>query len=116
MACSDSRVSMTDVADDLARCPLFEGLSSREDLERCCPTATRLDFHDKETIYFQGEPCLDVFCVLEGQVKLARVSGEGTGFTIALLSGGELFGSALSGAAGTEAQEAATARGATVVW
>lgn len=104
------------VADDLARCSLFEGLSVQEDLGRYCPTATTRCFQDKDTIYSQGELCPDLFCVVAGQVKLARVSSEGDGFTTALLTGGELFGPALSGSPGPEAQETATVRRGATVW
>lgn len=116
MMASDSHGSRADIADGLARCPLFEGLSLGEDLGRYCPSARTVSFRDKDTIYSQGEPCPDLFCVLDGQVKLARVSRAGTGFTTALLSSGELFGPALFGSAAAEAQDAATARGETVVW
>jgi CRP/FNR family cyclic AMP-dependent transcriptional regulator len=104
------------MTEGLGRCPLFEGLSLGEDLGRYCPAARTLSFRDKDTIYSQGEARPDLFCVLDGQVKLARVSSEGAGFTTALLSRGELFGPGLSVSAGTAAQEAATARGGTVVW
>ena len=103
-------------ADRLACCALFEGLSLQRELERHCPTATTQSFTDRDTIYSQGETRSDLFCVLDGQVKLARLSGGGGGFTTALLAAGELFGPGLFGSAEAEARETASARGEALVW
>ncbi len=112
----DSPAGRSQVAGALARCHLFEGLALQEDLAHCCPTATRVALRDKDALYSQGEACSHVFCVLEGQVKLSCVSREGAAFTTAFLSAGELFGPALSGSPQAVAQEAATARDATLLW
>jgi CRP-like cAMP-binding protein len=66
------------------------------------------------TIYRQGEPGQTVFCVLDGQVTLARVSYDGATLTTAALEAGDFFGPALSGA--TEAEDTARAKGAVSVW
>ena len=65
------------------------------------------------TIYTQGEPARTVFCVLEGQVTIAKVSSEGAVLTTAVLGPGEFFGAALSGATETDT---ARAKGAVSLW
>jgi CRP/FNR family cyclic AMP-dependent transcriptional regulator len=55
-----------------------------------------------------------VFCLLEGQVTLARDNDEGETITTALLSPGDFFGAALGGAARSE--DTARAKGAVSVW
>jgi CRP-like cAMP-binding protein len=97
------------------RCALLDGLSP-EDLQRSCPTAAASLFPSGSKIYFQGKRCEEVFCVLEGQVKLARVNREGRELTTALMTAGEFFGPALGAPGAPEAPETATARGATTVW
>ncbi|MCH8165208.1 MAG: Crp/Fnr family transcriptional regulator, partial [Planctomycetes bacterium] len=66
------------------------------------------------TIYRQGEPGRTVFCVLDGQVTIARVSYDGATLTTAALGPGDFFGPALSGA--TEAEDTARAKGVVSVW
>jgi CRP-like cAMP-binding protein len=86
----------------------------REDLRRDCPTARIVTIRHRGTIYRQGEPGQTVFCVLDGQVTLARVSYDGATLTTAALEAGDFFGPALSGA--TEAEDTARAKGAVSVW
>jgi CRP-like cAMP-binding protein len=62
-------------------------------------------------IYTQGDRCHYLFCILSGQVKLARVDYEGNEFTTGFLTTGELFGPGLGGSGSLEAQETATAKG-----
>ncbi len=102
-------------SNNLERCSLLAGLSL-QDVRRCCPTATIRTFRHRVAIYAQGERCSDLFCVLSGQVKLARVDYEGNEFTTGFLTTGELFGSALGGTDSFEAQETATAKGVVSVW
>jgi CRP-like cAMP-binding protein len=86
----------------------------REDLRRDCPTARIVTIRHRGTIYRQGEPGQTVFCVLDGQVTIARVSYDGATLTTAALEAGDFFGPALSGA--TEAEDTARAKGAVSVW
>jgi CRP-like cAMP-binding protein len=86
----------------------------REDLRRDCPTARIVTIRHRGTIYRQGEPGQTVFCVLDGQVTLARVSYDGATLTTAALEAGDFFGPALSGA--TEAEDTARAKGEVSVW
>ncbi len=98
---------------NLEGCPLLAGIPP-EDLRRDCPTARIVAIRHRGTIYRQGEPGRTVFCVLDGQVTIARVSYEGATLTTAALGPGDFFGPALSGA--TEAEDTARAKGVVSVW
>jgi CRP-like cAMP-binding protein len=97
----------------LEGCPLLAGISP-EDLRRDCPTARIVATRHRGTIYRQGEPVGTIFCVLDGQVILGRVSHDGAALTTAALAAGDFFGPALSGA--TEAEHTARAKGAGSLW
>jgi CRP-like cAMP-binding protein len=98
---------------NLEGCPLLAGIPSQE-LRRDCPTARVVAIRHRSSIYRQGEPARTVFCVLEGQVTIARTDDAGAVLTTAVLGAGDFFGAALSGAAETE--DAAKAKGAVSVW
>ena len=98
---------------NLEGCPLLAGIPP-EDLRRDCPTARIVAIRHRGTIYRQGEPGRTVFCVLHGQVTIARVSYDGATLTTAALGPGDFFGPALSGA--TEAEDTARAKGVVSVW
>jgi CRP-like cAMP-binding protein len=100
-------------ASDLEGCPLLAGVPP-EDLRRDCPTARIVAVRHRGTLYRQGEPARAVFCVLDGQVTIARTSADGATLTTAVLAAGDFFGPALSGAAQTE--DSARAKGAVSVW
>ena len=97
----------------LEACPLLAGIPAG-DLRRDCPAARIVAIRHRGTIYRQGEPARAIFCVLEGQVTIARVNAEGATLTTAVLGAGDFFGPALSGAAETE--DTARAKGAVSVW
>ncbi len=99
--------------NELKGCPLLTGIPL-EDLRRDCPTARIVAIRHRGTIYRQGEPGRAVFCVLDGQVTIARVGYEGATLTTAALGGGDFFGPALSGA--TAAEDTARAKGAASIW
>jgi CRP-like cAMP-binding protein len=100
-------------ANALAGCPLLAGVPP-EDLRRDCPTARIVTIRHRGTIYRQGDPGRDVFCVLDGQVTIARVGLDGAALTTAALGAGDFFGPVLSGA--TEAEDTASAKGAVSIW
>jgi CRP-like cAMP-binding protein len=102
------------VLDDLCRCALFADVSF-DAVQRDCTTAKIRSFVHGSTIYSQGEHCSDVYCVLGGQIKLARVSQAGDEFTTGLRTTGELFG-ALDGTDSSNAQDTATAKGSVTLW
>ena len=98
---------------NLDACPLLAAVST-EDLRRDCPRARIVTVQHRGTIYRQGEPARAVFCVLDGQVTLARVNAAGAILTTAVMVAGEFFGSALGGA--DKAEDTAKAKGSVVVW
>jgi CRP-like cAMP-binding protein len=98
---------------ELKGCPLLAGIPP-EDLRRHCPTARIVAIRHRGTIYRQGDLGRTVFCVLDGQVIIARVSHDGATLTTAALGAGDFFGPALSGAA--EAEDTARAKGAVSIW
>ncbi len=97
----------------LNACPLLKGIAP-EELRRDCPTARIVSIRHRGTIYRQGEPAQSVFCVLDGQVTIARTNHDGAILTTAVLAPGDFFGPALSGA--TEAEDTARAKGAVSIW
>jgi CRP/FNR family cyclic AMP-dependent transcriptional regulator len=99
--------------NELNGCPLLAGIPP-EDLRRECPTARIIAIRHRGTIYRQGEPGRTVFCVLDGQVTIARVTYDGATLTTAALGAGDFFGPALSGA--TAADDTAMAKGAVSIW
>jgi CRP/FNR family cyclic AMP-dependent transcriptional regulator len=97
----------------LKGCPLLAGIPP-EDLRRDCPSARIVAIRHRSTIYRQGEPGRTVFCVLDGQVTIERVSYDGATLTTAALGAGDFFGPALSGAAAAE--DTARAKGTILIW
>jgi CRP/FNR family cyclic AMP-dependent transcriptional regulator len=97
----------------LAACPLLAGIPP-EDLLRDCPAARVVAVRHRGTIYRQGEPAGAVYCVLEGQVTIARTNAEGAILTTAVLGAGDFFGAALGGA--TKTEDTARAKGAVSLW
>jgi len=97
----------------IAGSPLLAAIPP-EELRRYCPTARVVPVRHRGAIYRQGEPGRHVFCVLEGQVTIARLSAEGDTLTTAVLNPGDFFGSALGGAA--ENEDTARAKGTASVW
>jgi CRP-like cAMP-binding protein len=98
---------------NLDACPLLAAVST-EELRRDCPKARIVTVQHRGTIYRQGEPARAVFCVLDGQVTLARVNAAGAILTTAVMVAGEFFGSALGGA--DKAEDTAKAKGSVLVW
>lgn len=97
----------------LEACPVLAAVPA-EDLRRDCPAARIVAIRHRGTIYRQGEPVPSIFCVLEGQVTIARTSHDGANLTTAVWSPGDFFGPALSGAAAAE--DTARAKGAVSIW
>jgi CRP/FNR family cyclic AMP-dependent transcriptional regulator len=97
----------------LKGCPLLAGIPP-EDLRRDCPRARIAAIRHRGTIYRQGDPGHTVFCVLAGQVTVARVNNDGATLTTAALGAGDFFGPALSGA--PAAEDTARAKGAASIW
>jgi len=94
-------------------CPLLAAIRA-EDLRRDCPDARIVAVRHRGTIYRQGEPARSIYCVLDGQVTLARDNESGATLTTAVLSAGDFFGAALGGAA--QSEDTAKAKGAVSLW
>lgn len=94
-------------------CPLLAAVPPGE-LRRDCPTARIMAIRHRGTIYRQGDPARSIFCLLDGQVTIARADSDGAILTTAVFGAGEFFGAALSGA--TQTEDAARAKGAVSVW
>ena len=102
---------MTSPLNDLGACPLFAGVPLSA-IKQVCPSAEIESFPHGSVIYTQGEHLGEIFCVLDGQIKLARLSRDGAEFTTALLANGELFGAPLNDLPAFEVPETATLKGA----
>jgi CRP/FNR family cyclic AMP-dependent transcriptional regulator len=97
----------------LKGCPILAGIPP-EELRRDCPTARIVAIRHRGTIYRQGHEGRTVFCVLAGQVTVARINHDGATLTTAALGAGDFFGPALSGA--PAAEDTARAKGAASIW
>ena len=95
----------------LEACPLFAGVPFHT-IKQDCPSVDIVSYPHGSVIYTQGQRVEEVFCVLDGQVKLARLNRDGAEFTIALLANGELFGAPLNDSPAFETPETATVKGA----
>ncbi|MEP6847707.1 MAG: Crp/Fnr family transcriptional regulator [Acidobacteriota bacterium] len=98
---------------DLNGCPLLASVPVAE-LRRDCPSARVAALKHRDTIYRQGGTNKEVFCLLKGQVTLARVNQDGSNLTTAALAAGSFFGDALDGS--PEADDTAKAKGGVLVW
>jgi len=101
------------MAATLENCPLLAKIPP-EDLRRDCPTARIVAIRHRGNLYRQGEPARAIYCVLEGQVTIARTNADGAILTTAVLGTGDFFGPALGGA--TKTEDTARAKGAVSVW
>ena len=100
---------------DLASQAVFQDLAIQEDLERFCPSASLRSLKHKTLVYPQGEPCLDTWYILEGQVVLSRIDEDGNAFTTALLFAGDFLGTWDGGGRANSAESAWT-KGAVMLW
>ena len=109
----DMNAKASAALDDLSGSPLLASLPTAE-LRSDCPTARVIPLKHRDPIYRQGDANQAVFCLLKGQVTLARVNHDGATLTTAALSAGDFFGDGLDGSA--EAEDTARAKGAALVW
>jgi CRP/FNR family cyclic AMP-dependent transcriptional regulator len=70
---------------------LLSELSS-EDMQRVLSSAVVEEYDRREVIYLPGDERTHVFLVIEGVVKLARLSEDGREIIISTAESGELFG------------------------
>ena len=67
----------TNSPGNLAACPVLAGIPP-EHFSRDCPKARIVAVPHRGTIYRQGEPARTIFCVLDGQVTIARTASDGS--------------------------------------
>lgn len=86
----------------------------KAEIKRLCPSASVLEYSHKSTIYSEGDVIRSVYCLMDGQIALSKISHDGRIVTIDLLMRGDFLSSALSGI--FRVQNSATAKGAVSVW
>jgi CRP/FNR family transcriptional regulator len=84
-------VPSRDLADFLARCPLFGALPAR-DVEVLAAVATETRYRPREYIFMEGDPALWFCMVRAGRVKILRHGRAGKDVVLELLGPGEVFG------------------------
>ncbi len=102
---------MVNSPDFLATCPLLADVPLQA-FTQFCPSAIIESLPHGSVIYKQGQRLEESFCVLDGQIKLSRLSRDGAEFTTGLLANGELFGAPLNDPPAFESPETATVKGA----
>lgn len=70
---------------------LFAGMSD-EAIAQCATQFTLLQLRRRRHSYRQGDSCGQVYCLLQGWVRLARLAEDGSEFTTRIVGRGDLFG------------------------
>lgn len=71
--------------------PLFSELSDKE-LEKVNQVASRQRYHKDNLILIEEEVGSTMFIILEGRVKISRISDDGREVILSILSDGDFFG------------------------
>jgi CRP/FNR family transcriptional regulator len=82
---------MVDVIKQLAGMPLFTGLSKTQ-YEALARIAIRRSFRKRERVFSEGDEGTGFYMVVEGRVKIFKVSAEGKEQILHLFGPGESFG------------------------
>ena len=98
-----------------ARIDLFDKLPSAQ-WPSACPLLQVINVPDAHPLYYQGDKCDSLFCIVQGHIMLSRVNENGDQVAIAVLKSGELFGPALSEFQITETPETAIAKGISLIY
>jgi CRP/FNR family cyclic AMP-dependent transcriptional regulator len=77
--------------DILRNIPLFSELNEK-DLEKVVQVANRQRYHKENLILIEEEVGSSMFVILEGRVKISRISDDGREVILAILSEGDFFG------------------------
>ena len=86
--------SSFNIAALLGRLPLFNGLNP-EELERIGQGSRASTVARGEMIFSKGDPCLGLYVVIYGQVKLALTSPQGNEKVVEIIRQGQSFGEAV---------------------
>ena len=79
------------ILNNIKEMPIFEGLS-RDMLIQVASVTRELKFDKGETIFFDGDSCKGFFFILEGKVKIFKLSPDGKEQILHLFGSGEPFG------------------------
>lgn len=90
MAMSDSS-HHSDRAVFLKRVPIFSELAAK-DLERISAVAHLRHYHKEQVILIEEETGQTLFIVMNGQVKISRISEDGREVILAVMGEGDFFG------------------------
>lgn len=75
----------------LKNIPLFSELSEK-DLQRIVQVANRQRYHKENLILIEEEVGSSMFVILDGRVKISRISDDGREVILAIMSEGDFFG------------------------
>lgn len=75
----------------LKNIPLFSELSDK-DLQRILQVANRQHYHKENLILIEEEVGSSMFVILQGRVKISRISDDGREVILAIMSEGDFFG------------------------
>lgn len=75
----------------LKNIPLFSELSDK-DLERIIGVSNKQHYHKENLILIEEEVGSSMFVILDGRVKISRISDDGREVILAILSEGDFFG------------------------
>lgn len=85
----------TNDANTVRRCTLFRGLQPPM-VDRLIAPATVMSLDKGETLFRQGDPAIAVFIVVDGWVKLYRITAAGEEAVIYLFAKGDNFAEAVA--------------------
>ncbi len=75
----------------LKNIPLFSELSDK-DLQRIAQVANKQHYHKENLILIEEEVGSSMFVILDGRVKISRISDDGREVILAIMSEGDFFG------------------------
>jgi len=75
----------------LKNIPLFSELSEK-DLQRIVQVANKQHYHKENLILIEEEVGSSMFVILDGRVKISRISDDGREVILAIMSEGDFFG------------------------
>jgi len=90
----ENRMADKALIDEVRNMHLLSALNE-EQLARIAGHATRMKLHQRQIIFSQGDLADRFFLVLKGQIRLFRLSREGTEKTIEIVAPGQTFAEAL---------------------
>ncbi len=90
-ATADSKVDEKRALAQLRRIPLLENVPL-DVLQRLAGQVQLVELRRRRVVYLPGDPGQSVFFVVQGRVKISKVSRDGKELTLAYCAAGEIFG------------------------